>query len=221
LAETVLIPAYRGYRGAAIANHPVVLFNERQTVNIGKTYRSGRVGADMIAEGQHIPRSLWNDHLISFQQLSTRQQRFPGTFNRRIIAVAHGDRFGGIELQTPNVSDNAAGFVTLIERNEPLLGIDRIDLCVCNAARKPGRFIDSLAERLRGQLDNSTNPNITGWASDLGVSPAHPLGHLGTIQEGGGSGAGEILHAIFPIGRPPGGAAMPAPGGAGGMWREF
>jgi RHS repeat-associated protein len=136
-AEIALIPAFREFRSAANANHPVILFNRQQTVDIlGVTVDSGRVGAEMIAEGQRIPQSLWNDHLISYQQLYTRPQRFPATFNRRTIAVAHGDALGEIETKSGDyLSDNPYGFVDLINKSEPLTGIDRIDLCVCHAAR--------------------------------------------------------------------------------------
>ena len=201
----------------------MILYNERQTTKIfGVTYNSGRAGAEMIAEAQHIHRSRWNDHLISFQELDTGRQ-FPdaAAFNKRIIAVAHGDTLGRIETQVDAVSDLPVEFLSLINKNKPLTEIERIDLCVCHADRKPAGGY-SFAEGLRRRVDQ-LNPNITGWASDLGVSPAHPRGYLGTIREGGGSSAAhDFLYAIFPIGRPPGGgAAMPAPGGAGGMWREF
>jgi hypothetical protein len=171
----------------------------------------------MIAEGQHIPPGLWNEHLISYQELSAGRQ-FP-KFNRRIIAVAHGDRVPGT-IETGLVEqwyDKPKGFVSLIEKNKPWHEIDRIDLCICEAARKPGRGEASFAEGLKELV-----PHMHGWASEKLVSPVGPLRELGTIREVGGSAVADFLYAIFPIGRPPGGVAMPAPGGvAAGSWRAI
>jgi hypothetical protein len=186
----------------------VILYNEHQTIDLiaGATARSGKAGAEMIAEAQHIPRNLWNDHLISYQEL-WEGRNFPAKFNRRIIAVAHGDRPSGT-LETAsganhNLTDLPAGFVGLIRKNKSWHEIDRIDFCVCEAAKKPGRYQASFAEALKELV-----PHIHGWASEKVVTPVGPLWHMGTIREAG-STAGEILFDIFPIGRPPGGAAMP------------
>ena len=216
-AETVIIPAYRGFRGAANASHPVILYNATQTADIlGVTYESGKVGAEMIAENQRVPRSLWNDHIISFQQLNAGRQ-FPANFNRRIITVAHGNP-GSIETGLGNVYDNEFGFVDLIDKNKPLAGIDRIDLCVCIASQRPGQHQASFAQKMRNYLDIHGS-NITGWASERGVTPIGPVWNLGEIREGG-STPREVFHGIFPIPLP--GVEMPTPtGNAVGTWTQF
>jgi hypothetical protein len=217
VAETVLIPRYRA--GALNAAYPVILFNERQMTKVlGTEYASGRVGAEMIAERQHLPPSLWNDHLISFQELSA-DRKFPPTFNGRIVAVGHGDRPPGrIETGLEPYYDRPKGFVSLISKGKPWKEIERIDLCVCQAALKPGRNEASFAEGLKGLV-----PHIQGWASEKLVSPVGPLWELGTIREAGGSDVADLLYAIFPIGRPPGGAAMPPVpvGPAAGSWTRI
>jgi hypothetical protein len=217
LAETVIIPKYRGFRGAAHASHPVILYNATQTADIlGVTYESGKVGAEMIAENQRIPRSLWNDHIISFQQLNTGRQ-FPASFNRRIITVAHGNP-GSIETGLANVHDEI-GFVDLIDNNQPLRGIDRIDLCVCHANQRPGQQA-SFAQKMRNYLD-IRGSNITGWASETGVTPIGPVWNLGEIREGG-STLRELSHGVFPIPGLRPGVEMPTPtGNPVGLWTQF
>jgi hypothetical protein len=86
------------------------------------------------------------------------------------------------------------------------------------AALKPGRNEASFAEGLKGLV-----PHIQGWASEKLVSPVGPLWELGTIREAGGSDVADLLYAIFPIGRPPGGAAMPPVpvGPAAGSWTRI
>ena len=218
-AETVIIPAYRGFRGAANASHPVILYNATQTADIlGVTYESGKVGAEMIADNLRVPRSLWNDHIISFQQLNAGRQ-FPANFNRRIITVAHGNP-GSIETGLGNVYDNEFGFVDLIDKNKPLAGIDRIDLCVCIASQRPGQHQASFAQKMRNYLDIHGS-NITGWASERGVTPIGPVWNLGEIREGG-STPREVFHGIFPIPGLRPGVEMPTPtGNAVGTWTQF
>lgn len=220
IAEHAVLPWWRNRAAEALlpgGTFPVVVYNANQRVG---PFASGRLGAEMIAEGQGIPRSRWATHLVSFQELSQGGVFAPAGFNNRVIAVAHGYRNVNeieIGLAAKNRAD-AQYFLRLFQRDGYTYaagGINRLDLCVCFPRAT------TFAGDLRAEF-GYLHWDTTGWAATRSTTPAGGGFTSGAIRESGNL-ASEALHWLFPFWRA--GTEMPAfppaPGVFVGGWGEI
>jgi hypothetical protein len=224
IAEHVVRPLWRNLAAEAAAGaggqFPVVAYNANQWTS---GFQSGRLGAELIAEAQGIPRSLRNTHLVSFQDLHAGALpgggalTAPGAFNGRVIAVAHGPLdHPALEagLAHANAGEvNAGEFVDLFDRpgqrgQAPFTytvpggpTINRLDLCVCYP-RSSG-FSGDLRAVFNGRAGWGAT---TGWAAAGPTTPVGAWAAHGVIREPGSSAA-EMLHWVVPFYTP--GSPMP------------
>ena len=219
--EFVYLPRMRNARAEAAAaggeTFPVIAYNKYQKMGV---FSSGRVGAEMIAEAQGIPKRLWNDHLVSFQKLAKAKKQAPATFNGRIIAVGHGL---GQEVEVGLQWEQEVGgknFLRIFDCRPGIWGdiklksdwqfsqnINRIDLCVCYPGKGFTRDLKtSIADR---------NLQIAGWGSSKTTTPLGAGELMGVVREPG-PWYDEALNWLYGT---PAGTPMPAPqGNPAGGW---
>jgi RHS repeat-associated protein len=78
-----------GWGANAGAPQPIIVYYEGQQLY---GLATGRMGAELIAEAQRIPRSRWGTHLISRERIDGGRAAWPqvAEFNGQLIAVGHG-----------------------------------------------------------------------------------------------------------------------------------
>lgn len=243
VAEFALLPAIRNARAeAALArgeHFPVVAYNREQLTS---HWESGRLGAEMIAEAQGIPRSLWDTHLVAFQDLRKGRIGIPGGVtpparpNGRVIVVAHGSASGHTIEVGPRTNLTGDDFLQLFRRNNsldpffaaaptydflPHLGpggkINQMDFCVCRPARGFTRHFQA-AQKMLGV------PEFSGWASSYGTTPVGAGRFMGEIRANTSRGAeaGSWLWPTFAGGEVmPGTQAVVGQRQAIGAWTTY
>jgi hypothetical protein len=222
IAEYAYLPYVRNRAAEAAAalpgsTFPVVAYNKYNKVC---GFNTGLLGAQLIAEAEGIPRSLWDTHLVSFQELSFKTAPCPAAFNGRVIAVTHG-RMEDALIEVGAVEYNNANYFldlftardfsgNAFTRNNP---ITHLDLCVCFGASS------GFMKDLKTELD-ARKWTTTGWASQTAVGPKG-FGLRSGVIRAGGNWASEALLYLFPFWEA--GAAMPdwRAGVAAGGWVRF
>jgi RHS repeat-associated protein len=234
IGEHVVRPLWRNLAAEAAAagggTFPVVAYNATQWTS---GFQSGRLGAELIAEAEGIPRSLRNTHLVNFQDLHAGGAlHAPAGFNGRVIAVAHGPQgVAEVEVGLAHLGGgraDAGEFVDLFHRApmhaQPAYsyagvgGINRLDLCVCYP--RSNGFSAALRAEFNGRAGWALT---TGWAAAGATTPAGAWAAHGVIREAGNLPS-EMLHWLvpfyrsgtpMPVGVPPAGVVAAAPLGWG------
>ena len=167
---------------------------------------SGRVGAEILAEGAGLPRAQWGLHLVdataaNFAKMNREVFFWPAelNFDGRLIIVGHGAASTSrveLGLNNPNggVLDTAQNVFDLIPDNLRRQ-VNRVDLSVCYAER------NGFAADLRGLFNPNGGAAIPVRAARGKVSPMGAWTTMGTVYERGWGGEIATWTFGYPFGR--------------------
>jgi hypothetical protein len=187
------IGLWRTYGGASRAvQQPIIVYYEAQRLG---PFATGRMGAELIAEANRIPRSRWNTHLISRQRVlaGTAQWPVPAQFNGQLIAVGHGHltsvraELGVIQPYQFIKTDGTTGLRRAWVSGDELsafvpanLNVTRVDLSVCYGQRN---FAGAVGAAFTARNNGVPVPVTASMGTVTPLGPWHYSGRVRPLGE--------------------------------------